>query len=116
MAKQTLPVNYKDDIVSESMNGRRRYNMIQNPDGTISLVDATEYDQLGSNFGAGQLNAITQAVNASADASKIVNDADDCGAVTENGFIAGAKALGQVNNKLNGGNLEFRVQEGKLQY
>ena len=100
MAKQVLPVNYQDDIVSESMNDRRRYNMIQNSDGTVSLVDATEYDLVGTNFGAGQINAITQAVNESADATKIVENAEDCSAVTEEGYIASAKALGQVNRNL----------------
>ena len=36
MAKATLPTNYKDDIMASSMAGKRRYNMIQNSDGTIS--------------------------------------------------------------------------------
>ena len=62
---------------------------------------------MGSNFGAGQINAITQAVNESADATKIIEDAEDCDAVTEDGFIASAKALGQVNRNLGG--LRFGV-------
>ena len=112
MAKQVLPVNYQDDIVSESMNGRRRYNMIQNPDGTISLVDATEYEQLGSNFGAGQINAMSQAINESADSSKVIQSLKDIGAVTEKGFIAGALPLKELNNKLAGCWIEFADEEG----
>ena len=113
MAKQILPVNYQDDIVSENMNGRRRYNMIQNPDGTVSLVDATEYDLVGTNFGAGQINAITQAVNASADASKVIESLDDIGAVTESGFIAGALPLKELNNNL-GGFTPIMDETGKI--
>lgn len=100
MAKATLPVDFQDDIMSVSMGGKRRYRLIQNTDGTYSLEDATTYDQVGSNFGAGQINATNQAVNDSADASKIIDDVDDIDAVTEEGYIAGALALKQVNRKL----------------
>ena len=43
MAKQTLPVNFKDDILNSSMGGKRRYNLIQNSNGTVSLEDVTSY-------------------------------------------------------------------------
>lgn len=49
MAKQILPTNYKDDVLTTSMGKKRRYNLIQNDDGTISLEDATEYTQVGDN-------------------------------------------------------------------
>lgn len=65
MAKSTLPVNYQDDILNNAMGGKRRYKMINNSDGTVSLEDVTTYDQVGSNFGAGQMNATNQAVNES---------------------------------------------------
>ena len=61
----TLPVNFKDDILDASMNGRRRYQLISNSDGTYSLEDVTEYTQEGSNFGAAQINATNTAVNES---------------------------------------------------
>ena len=37
--------------------------MINNSDGTVSLVDVTEYEQVGSAFGQAQINAICAAVN-----------------------------------------------------
>lgn len=62
MAKNVLPVDFQDDILAESMNGRRKYQMITNSDGTVSFVDVTEYTQVGSNFGQAQVNATNEAV------------------------------------------------------
>lgn len=77
MAKATLPENFKDDVLASSMGGKRRYNLIHNSDGTVSLEDATTYTQVGSNFGAAQVNATNTAVNASlatdGNASNVVN-------------------------------------------
>ena len=47
MAKQVLPVNFTDDLLAESMDGKRKYQMIDNGDGTISLEDVSEYLQMG---------------------------------------------------------------------
>lgn len=63
MAKPILPTNFLDDIMNVSMNGKRRYNLINNPDGTISLEDVTKYDQVGSAFGGGQINQTNAVVN-----------------------------------------------------
>lgn len=73
MAKQILPTDYVNDVLSSSMNGRRKYNMINNSDGTVSFEDVTTYEQTGSNFGASDLNAICKAVNDSADAEALEN-------------------------------------------
>ena len=100
MAKSTVPVNFKDDIMNSAMGGKRRYRMINNSDGTISLEDATTYDQVGSTFGAAQLNATNQAVNAAADEGKIIDDLDAINNVTKEGYMAGALALKQVNSNL----------------
>ena len=100
MAKQTLPTNFKDDILNASMNGKRRYNLIPNDDGTYSLEDVSTYDQVGSNFGAGNVNNISKAVNASADAGKIIDDIDSINALTQEGYIAGALALKNVIGNL----------------
>lgn len=54
-----LKTNYKDDVFS----GNRKYNKIDNADGTISLVDATTYTTVGDTFGATDVNAITTQVN-----------------------------------------------------
>ena len=100
MAKNTLPVDFKDDIMNNAMGGKRRYRVINNSDGTISLEDATTYDQVGSNFGAGQMNATNEAVNAAADAGKIIDDIEVIRNVTKEGYVAGALALKQVDNSL----------------
>lgn len=71
MAKATLPTNYKNDVMSAAMNNRRRYSMIHNDDGTVSFVDVTAYEQIGSDFGAAEINAMNEAINASADKSLI---------------------------------------------
>lgn len=100
MAKTVLPVNFQDDIVNASMNGKRRYNLIQNTDGTVSLEDVTTYDQVGSNFGAGQINATNKAVNDSADSSKIIDSISDIAANTKAGMMAGALAVKELNGSL----------------
>lgn len=94
MAKQTLPVNFKDDILASSMGGKRRFNLIQNDDGTYSLEDVTDYTQTGSDYGAGQINATNQAVNESCDKADVIDSLDDIVANQASGKIAGAKAFG----------------------
>lgn len=54
-----LPTNYKDDVFS----GQRKYRMINNADGTISLEDVTEYSQVGNTYGAAEINAQNEAIN-----------------------------------------------------
>lgn len=97
MAKQTLPTNFKDDILSSSMGGKRRYNLIQNDDGTYSLEDVTDYTQTGSDFGAGQINATNKAVNESCDKADVIDSLNDIVANQANGMIAGAKAVAELN-------------------
>ena len=97
MAKQTLPTNFKDDILSSSMGGKRRYNLIQNDDGTYSLEDVTDYTQTGSDFGAGQINATNKAVNESCDKANVIDSLNDIVANQANGMIAGAKAVAELN-------------------
>lgn len=58
-----LPTNYKDDVLGDSMDGKRRYRVIENSDGTISLEDVTEYSQTGSDFGAFDINQTNEEVN-----------------------------------------------------
>lgn len=100
MAKANLPVNFKDDILKENMNGKRRFNMIQNSDGTVSFEDVTEYTQVGSTFGAAQINATNEAVNNAADASKIIDSLDTIKANTKSGYIAGALAVKALSSNL----------------
>ena len=93
MAKQILPVNYKDDVLSTSMGRNRKYNIIYNDDGTVSFDDVTEYTQVGDNYGAAQLNATNQAVNESVDKATIIDSLDDIAANTQSGMVAGALAV-----------------------
>lgn len=100
MAKANLPVNFKDDILKENMNGKRRFNMIQNGDGTVSFEDVTDYTQVGSTFGAAQINATNEAVNNAADASKIIDSLETIKANTQSGYIAGALAVKALSSNL----------------
>ena len=100
MAKQTLPTNFKDDILGASMGGKRRYNLIQNSNGTVSLEDVTSYTQVGSDFGAAQMNQTNKAVNESCDKANVIDDLDDIMANQANGKIAGAKAVATLNADL----------------
>ena len=62
MADLTLKTDYKDDVLDASKNTRRKYQMIQNEDGTVSFVDVTEYSQVGDSFGSADINATNKAV------------------------------------------------------
>ena len=72
-----LPTNYKDDVLGDSMGGKRRYRMIENSDGTVSFDDVTEYTQFGSNFGAKQINETNEAVNQSVKNENVI-DTQSC--------------------------------------
>ena len=63
MADTTLKTDYKDDVLDTSKNTQRKYQMIQNEDGTVSFVDVTEYSQTGDSFGAKDVNEIAEAFN-----------------------------------------------------
>ena len=83
-----LSTNYIDDILAESMNGKRKYR-ITRADGTfeeVTLEDVSEYEQVGSNFGAGDINKTNQAVNEKFDSGDVV----DPMLTTEPGFAADA--------------------------
>lgn len=58
-----LKTNYKDDVLSSSMNGRRKYQMIDNDDGTVSFEDKTEYDQEGDVIKAEDINEANELIN-----------------------------------------------------
>ena len=58
-----LKTNFTDDILAESMNGKRQYNFTENNNGTKSLEDVTEYQSVGSTFSAKDINETNAAVN-----------------------------------------------------
>ena len=114
MAKATLPTNYQDDILKSSMNGKRRYTFTDNSDGTKSLEDATQYEKVGSNFGAADMNKTNAAVNAAADASKIIDNLSTIASTTQAGYMAGALAVKELNQNLGG--YKFDIIDGIPSY
>ena len=101
MAKKVLPTNFMDDILNESMNGKRRWIITQNDDGTYTLDDATTYDQLGNTFGQAQVNEMNKAINESVDQARVIDDYKTLAAVNQNGFVPGAKPVAQLISDLN---------------
>lgn len=58
-----MKTDYKNDILADSMNGLRRYEMINNDDGTVSFRDVSEYTQTGDGVTAGAMNSIGTHIN-----------------------------------------------------
>lgn len=50
--------DYRDDILDASKNTSRKYRLIENTDGTVSLEDVTVYTQNGDAMTAEILNTI----------------------------------------------------------
>ena len=60
MAWELLPVNYTDAV----WNGLKKYNTVNNPDGTVSFQDVTVYtNKENSFFGAKEANRMNEALN-----------------------------------------------------
>ena len=70
----TLRTDYQDDILDTSVNLRRKYEITENADDTISLEDVSTYTQHGDIIDAADLNAITAQINANG--LQIVANAD----------------------------------------
>lgn len=118
MARTVIPTNFQDDELAEEMQGRRRYRQILNLDGTVSFVDETDYNTEGSTFGASRVNEMAQNINESADVNKIIDDLEDIAVVTQNGFMAGAKAVKELNSNLtaNSNPFKFGYEDGQYGY
>lgn len=71
-----LKDNYQDDVLDSEKNQLRKYNMIQNDDGTVSFVDATVYSQNGDTFGAKDVNDIVARIGEVSKAENIAYDGD----------------------------------------
>lgn len=54
-----LKTDYKDDVFT----GNRKYNVIENSDGTKSLEDVTVYTQEGDTFSASDINSTNVEIN-----------------------------------------------------
>jgi len=59
----SLKTDFINDVLDPSMNGKRRYRLIENPDGTVSFEDVTTYSEIGSVYGAGEINEQNEAIN-----------------------------------------------------
>ena len=106
MAKITLPTNYRDDILNSSAEGKRKYVMSYNQDGTVSFEDVTPYEQVGSDFGAGDINTANEAINQSFDKNKLIKDLDTINALTEEGYAVDALSVKQITERLENENNE----------
>lgn len=59
-----LKEDYKDDVLDLTQNANRKYEEIDNQDGSISFNDVTVYEEEGDAFGALDINATNSFVNA----------------------------------------------------
>ena len=55
----TLKTDYKNDIFT----GPRKYQKVDNVDGSISLTDVTVYEETGDIYAAADINATNQGIN-----------------------------------------------------
>lgn len=63
----TLKTNYTDDVLNVSQNKLRKYQILNNDDGTISLIDVTDYTSVGSELTSNDINSITKQINSNTD-------------------------------------------------
>lgn len=91
-----LSTDFKDDILA-SQNSKRKYTQVNNSDGTVSFQDSTAYSQVGSSYGAKEVNEERKAIN-NVYANKLVT-LDEINLVTEPGFFVDAKAVKELNSK-----------------
>lgn len=58
-----LSLDFKNEIINEIINEKRRYVMTENEDGTVSFTDATSYSQTGTKYGAEEVIEEREAIN-----------------------------------------------------
>ena len=104
-----LPTNYLDDILAASMGGKRRFRITHEDGSTeeVTLEDVSEYEQVGSPFGSGDVNKTNQAVNEKLDSADVVDPA----LATVLGFAADAKLTGDALSELTKNlNMRYNVE------
>ena len=101
MAYTPLRTDFKDDIL-DSSNYKRKYKQVANNDGTFSFQDETTYQQVGSDYGAKEVNEEREAINNIYE-NKLVA-LDDVALVTEEGFFVDALAVKELNSNLSKAN------------
>lgn len=90
-----LPTNFIDDILASS-NLKRKYKMVNNPDGTVSFDDVTQYQQIGSEFGAKQINETNGGINEIN--NKRLKTLNEVNLTTQAGFFVDALAIKELAN------------------
>lgn len=95
-----LSTDFKDDILA-SQNSKRKYTQVNNSDGTVSFQDSTAYSQVGSSYGAKEVNEEREAIN-NIYANKLVT-LDEIDLVTEPGFFVDAQVVKELNSKMMAG-------------
>ena len=108
MEYRPLSTDFKDDILDSSNTGRK-YRQITNNDGTLSLQDETTYQQVGSVYGAKEVNEEREAINNIYE-NKLVA-LDDVALVTEEGFFVDALAVKELNRKTQILNSPISIEE-----
>ena len=93
----TLRTDYVNDILAAAMDGKRQYQMINNPNGTVSFVDVTQYDQNGDTFSAGDVNGIDTQINENT--SNIATNTSDISTNTSN-IQTNASNIASLNTHL----------------
>lgn len=71
---------------------------MNNSDGTVSFQDSTAYSQVGSSYGAKEVNEEREAIN-NIYANKLVT-LDEIDLVTEPGFFVDAQVVKELNSKM----------------
>ena len=92
-----LSTDFKDDILA-SQNSKRKYTQVNNSDGTVSFQDSTAYSQIGSSYGAKEVNEEREAIN-NIYANKLVT-LDEIDLVTEPGFFVDAQIVKELNSNI----------------
>ena len=92
-----LSTDFKDDILA-SQNSKRKYTQVNNSDGTVSFQDSTAYSQVGSSYGAKEINEEREAIN-NIYANKLVT-LDEIDLVTEPGFFVDAQVVKELNSNI----------------
>lgn len=92
-----LSTDFKDDILA-SQNSKRKYTQVNNSDGTVSFQDSTAYSQVGSPYGAKEVNEEREAIN-NIYANKLVT-LDEIDLVTEPGFFVDAQVVKELNSNI----------------
>lgn len=106
-----LSTDFKDDILA-SQNSKRKYTQVNNSDGTVSFQDSTAYSQVGSSYGAKEVNEEREAIN-NIYANKLVT-LDEIDLVTEPGFFVDAQVVKELNSKIKNFNTDKTLWSGSV--